>query len=107
MTTTIDPKYIKNDWVQLSVTISFTDKKIRIYQNDKLLQEYVDADLLYNSTEGNLSVTIGKSRNDDSYFKGLIDNLSIYSTLLTTTEIESLYFDTNDNKLEIDNWSHI
>jgi hypothetical protein len=106
MTTTIVPEYIQNDWVQLSVTMSLTDQTVRIYQNETLVNEYVD-NSLFQSLENNLAITIGKSRDDDSYFKGLIDNFSVYTSTLTNNEIETLYYDTNKNMLDLNTWSHV
>lgn len=106
MTVTIDPAYIKNDWVQLSLTFNLTDKTVRIYQNDTLLAEYVDSDM-FEALDNNLTVIVGKSRDDDKYFKGLIDNCTVYDTILETNEIGSLYYDSNHMKLELNTWSHI
>ena len=106
MTVSIDPIYIKNDWVQLSITLNLTDQTVRIYQNDTLLTEYVD-DKMFTALENNLTVVVGKSRYDDKYFKGLIDNCTVYDTVLETNEIGSLYHDLKDIKLELNTWSHI
>ena len=106
MTVTIDPAYIKNDWVQLSLTLNLTDQTVRIYQNDTLLAEYVDSDM-FEALNNNLTVIVGKSRDDDKYFKGLIDNCTVYDTVLETNEIGSLYYDLNHMKLELNTWSHI
>tara|TARA_Y100000389_G_scaffold200323_1_gene240513 strand:+ start:33182 stop:38068 length:4887 start_codon:yes stop_codon:yes gene_type:complete len=106
MTTTIVPEYIQNDWVQLSVTMSLTDQTVRVYQNETLVNEYVD-NSLFQSLENNLAITIGKSRDDDLYFKGLIDNFSVYTSTLTNNEIETLYYDTNNSMLDLNTWSHV
>ena len=106
MTVSIDPAYIKNDWVQLSLTLNLADKTVRIYQNDTLLTEYVDSDM-FEALDNNLTVIVGKSRDDDKYFKGLIDNCTVYDTVLETNEIGSLYYDLNHMKLGLNTWSHI
>ena len=106
MTVTIDTAYIKNDWVQLSLSLNLTNQTVRIYQNDTLLAEYVDVDM-FAALENNFTVILGKSRDDDKYFKGLIDNCTVYDTVLTENEIAALYYDSSHNRLELNTWSHI
>ncbi|WP_158257532.1 LamG-like jellyroll fold domain-containing protein [Haliangium sp. UPWRP_2] len=89
---------VRGGWIHLVAIVSKPEHKIWWYKNAALRDSdgfgpsdsypIADADL----RNGNAAVKLG-SQDDQSYFKGAIDNLYFYNRKLTAAEITTLYND--------------
>ena len=63
-----------------------------LYQKPKICQLETSADI---SSMGSIDTSkplyIGRQENNDNYYGGIIDEISIYNRVLTADEIQTLY----------------
>ncbi len=76
-------------WQHWIATYDSVSKTARLYKNGIMTVEYT------NTTIGDMTSTaplhIGHSQTWNGFFKGVIDDLSIYNRALSTTEVQQLY----------------
>lgn len=80
----------KREWIHLAATYNYTQNRIRIYKNGVKKDEDFFTDYNVIPAYGNAPVRIG-TRDFNSYFKGVIDDIRFYSRELSAAEIVELY----------------
>jgi hypothetical protein len=78
----------QNQWNHIAISRNTSDTKIRFYLNGDYIGDDIYTDTPLASTN---VVTIGVRKGTSYYFQGLIDEVLIYNTALTQTQINTLY----------------
>jgi hypothetical protein len=80
---------IKNKWYHCVITVNSTH--VKYYLNGKIVDSTLNNSTSH-STDGDVYALLGCNRNSNAnFFKGLLDDLSIYNCALLKAEIEALY----------------
>jgi hypothetical protein len=83
-----DKKVDINKWTMISVT--YDGETMKIFRNKELVKsELVSVNLIRTSQP--LYIGFGHFMTVDNYFKGVLDDMKIYNTDLTYSEVEGLY----------------
>ncbi|MDF2985812.1 MAG: Ig-like protein, partial [Eubacterium sp.] len=75
-------------WTLISAT--YDGETMKIYHNKELVKSELQSGALINSAQP-LYIGFGHFMNVDNYFKGILDDMRIYNTALSYTDIEDLY----------------
>lgn len=81
---------VAGEWIHLVMVYDYPNNAIKIYKNGVLKDEDFFTDYEVIPENGTAPLRIG-TRDKRSYFKGAIDELCIYSKVLTKEEINSLF----------------
>ena len=82
-----------NNWNHLVFIVNTVSSKVSGYLNSNFVQEEHTHTSI--STANSVDFYIGKTPVHNNFFKGYIDNISIYNRALTEKEIQALYNDKN------------
>jgi hypothetical protein len=80
----------ENTWYM--ITVVARQDSTKHYLNGNLIGEFVNGNV--KSSNGDISSLLGSSRVHDRFFKGSIDDVSIYDRVLTQKEVKELLKDT-------------
>jgi hypothetical protein len=91
----VEETLTKGAWIHLTAVYNFPANEIKIYKNGVLRDTDYFTDYSVIPGNGTAPFRIG-TRDFNSYFKGAIDDIRIYSRVLTASEINALYNEPND-----------
>ncbi|SDJ78006.1 Cadherin-like beta sandwich domain-containing protein [Pedobacter sp. ok626] len=88
MTTAADAafKYISNQWLHIAYTVSPTGYKIYANGIEVGAGTFSGSPLLLDATH---KIVIGKNATENTYFKGKIDEVKVYSATLTAADVKA------------------
>jgi hypothetical protein len=81
---------VKNKWYHCVITVNSTH--VKFYLNGKIVDSTLNNSTSH-STDGDIYAHIGCNRNNNAnFFKGTIDDVSIYNCALSNAQIEAIYY---------------
>ncbi|MBT6995052.1 hypothetical protein HN865_03700 [Candidatus Woesearchaeota archaeon] len=84
----------EDDWQHVAITYDASDMLLTVYKNGVEIDSNSNAVNVLGNTN---NLYIGANTAPDRFFKGTLDELIIYSKVLTSNEIEDYYFENVDN----------
>jgi hypothetical protein len=84
-----------NSWTHVAVTFNDTTNIFCFYNNGQL-DKQITIDIVIENT--NKMLTIGSENGETNFYNGLIDEVRIYNRALTSSEIQNLYNQGNENE---------
>lgn len=88
-------------WHHLALAVDATNNKVKTYLNGDLVNEKGYED--YPSTEISNNILLGKGSTGNQHFKGKVDDVIIYDSVLDISEITNLYNHNCQDSLSINN----
>jgi PGF-pre-PGF domain-containing protein len=98
----LTPDIRLNSWMHIAATYNSSESKVRYYLDGVFKGSFKTN---FNFSNNTRSVLIGR-RNDTWFFNGSIDNVELWNTTLSSTEIESHYF-SNLKKYNLTHWEFL
>jgi Concanavalin A-like lectin/glucanases superfamily/F5/8 type C domain len=83
----------QGEWYHISLSWNVAANKIKVYANGKFIQEATNTYW----PAGNLNLTLGEGYNGTRYFYGNLDDVALFNTEKTFTEIQQMYLGTAIN----------
>jgi hypothetical protein len=81
------------EWYHISLTWNVASNKIKVYANGKIINEVTNTFW----PSGNLGLVIGEGYINTRYFYGSLDDVALFNTEKTFTEIQNMYLGTAIN----------
>jgi Concanavalin A-like lectin/glucanases superfamily/F5/8 type C domain len=83
----------QGEWYHIALTWNVAANKIKVYANGKFVQEATNTYW----PAGNLNLTLGEGYINTRYFNGSLDDVALFNTEKTFTEIQNMYLGTPIN----------
>ena len=101
---------VSGEWAHLMLTIDKTTGNVCFYKNGVKIEDHAGVTLDYTSDVLKESLILGNSLMSGNTYEGYMDDITIFDTVLTETNVQDVYNSYNiDNtpKIPLNEWTHI
>ena len=102
--------FSSNQWVHLMLSIDKSNSNITFYKNGSPIQSHANQTINLDTNIRNQEIVLGHSVVTNSNYKGYIDDLTFFDSVLSSTHVNDVYnsyINEHTNILPLNQWSHI